>query len=146
MMKTKLALLLAGALALLITGCKPDEPEGNGGATGKAGIAGQWVLSAFTTKSVDVAGTKVDVYLDFVSDGSFTIYQQIGQGWYSKFTGTWDYDGVVLSGTYSDGKQWGSLYNVSVTAETLVLTTVSGKEEYTYKSTTIPENVKNGVH
>ena len=131
-------------MALGLTGCQKDPEEET---TPKAsGLSGQWVLSAFATKAVNVGGTDVDVYLDFHEDGTFVLYQMLGQGWYTKYSGTYTLEGTLLSGKYDGGKAWGSKYNVSKTSDTLVLTTENGKEEYTYKSTTIPASVLSMSH
>ena len=49
---------------------------------------------------------KADIYLDFNSDNTFEIFQQIGQGAYRLYRGTWKLDGDILSGKYNDGETW----------------------------------------
>ena len=49
----------------------------------------------------------------------------------------------LLNGTYSDGKNWGCPYKVSRDGDTLVMVSFpDGKDSYTYRKCTIPEEVK----
>jgi len=133
---------LAAALLLALTGCKKeDTPQ----QSNVLDIAGVWELSSVTTK-VNVAGVEVSVYLDFAAGGSFTLYQQIGEGRYTKFTGSYTCTETSVSGSYSSGKPWGP-YTATVDASQLVLTSASGKETDTYKKVgSVPASVTGNLY
>lgn len=120
-------------LVLAACGGSKDNPD-----AGKASLAGIWELSSVATKAT-VGSTTVNVYVEFVADGSFSLYQKIGDGRYSHFTGTYTYSNNELSGKYAAGASWGP-YTVSLDEKTLKLSTA--KEEDTYKKiSSIPESV-----
>ena len=83
----------------------------------------------------------MDVYLSFAEEGTFELYQMIGQGRFRKFSGSWAYEEGLLTGTYKSGKAWGSSYEVSVDGETLTLTASVSGEVDSYKKASIPESV-----
>lgn len=138
-------LLLMAACVLAMVACKKeggDEP----GPAQEQSIAGIWELTSVATKAA-VGDVQVSVYIEFTKSGSFTLYQKIGQGRYTKFTGTYDLssDGK-LSGAYSSLTNWGP-YDVSLNGDTLALTSAGGKEVDTYKKiASIPENVINNIY
>ena len=104
-------------------------------------ITGDWNLVNIQTKSATLGGQTVDVYILFSSDKSFTLYQMIGQGRYHKYSGTWSMTGATLTGKYSDGKQWGSSYEVErLSSGEITLTSASGEVD-TYRKATIPSSV-----
>lgn len=105
-------------------------------------ITGDWNLVNIQTKSATLGGQTVDVYILFSSDKSFTLYQMIGQGRYHKYSGTWSMTGATLTGKYSDGKQWGSSYEVELSSSDsqMTLTSASGEVD-TYKKASIPSDV-----
>ena len=126
------------ALAALVAftacgGSKEEQP---------VDITGEWNLVNVQTKSATLGGQTVDVYISFSSDRSFTMYQMIGAGRYHKYSGTYLLDGTTLSGKYSDGKQWGSSYEVELSSSDsqLILTSGSGEVD-TYKKASIPSDV-----
>ena len=105
-------------------------------------ITGEWNLVNVQTKAATLGGQTVDVYISFSSDKSFTMYQMLGTGRYHKYSGTYILDGTTLSEKYSDGKQWGSAYEVELSSSDtqLTLTSTSGEVD-TYKKTSIPSDV-----
>lgn len=129
-------MIVALAALVVFTACggsKEDMP---------VDITGEWNLVNVQTKSATLGGQTVDVYISFSSDKSFTMYQMIGAGRYHKYSGTYLLDGTTLSGKYSDGKQWGSSYEVELSSSNSQLTLTSGSGEVdTYKKTTIPSDV-----
>ena len=138
-MMKKWILIAACALALA-AGCKKTPEPG----PAKADIVGEWQLNSVATKAT-IAGKTVNVYVAFTADGSFELYQQLGQGWYQYYSGTWTLsDDNVLSGRYSNGSEWGSEYAVVQNGNTMTLTTAAGegKETDTYTKTMIPDAVK----
>lgn len=125
-------------LVLAACGGSKDNPD-----AGKASLAGIWELSSVATKAT-VGSTTVNVYVEFVSDGSFSLYQKVGEGRYTHFTGTYTYSNDVLSGKYAAGASWGP-YTVSLDDKTLKLST--DKEEDTYtKVASIPAAVISNIY
>lgn len=145
MMRKFIAMAFA-ALALCACGGKKDNPESGGNGGSKADITGCWELSSVATKAA-VGGLTVSVYVDFVSGGSFTLYQKIGDGRYTKFTGAYVLSSDnKLSGKYDGGDNWGP-YNAQISATSLVLTTAGGKEADTYtKVKAIPDAVLQNLY
>lgn len=125
---------LAALVALTACGGSKEEKP--------VDITGEWNLVNVQTKAATLGGQTVDVYISFSSDRSFTMYQMIGAGRYHKYSGTYLLDGTTLSGKYSDGKQWGSSYEVELSSSDSQLTLTSGSGEVdTYKKASIPSDV-----
>lgn len=134
--------LFAAVLLSVIAGCKPKVPE-----TPKIDVTGVWELASVTTK-VSVGGEQVSVYLEFTSEGAFTLYQKIGAGRYTRFSGNYsiDQEAAQLSGNYSGGKAWGP-YACTCTDSSLTLATASGGETYNYnKIDSVPSAVTGNVY
>ena len=100
-------------------------------------FAGDWHYTATEN------GVAEDVWVSFLADGTFEMYQQIGEGpyWYSY--GEYTYTDGVLAGVYSDRYRWKYDYDISVNGNTLVMTAL-GVENYsvTYTKETIPSAVR----
>ena len=127
------------ALLLVVTpGCKKNGSE----ATTATKLVGQWHCIA---EELNVA-EDIDVYVEFMADKSFNLYQKIGQGRHRHFTGTWSVSGDVLSGLYADGTEWGSSYAVEFSGmDAMKLTAKNGsKEVMTYTRETIPAEILEG--
>ncbi len=129
-------MIVALAALVALTACgggKDDMP---------VDITGEWNLVNVQTKAATLGGQTVDVYISFSGDKSFTMYQMIGTGRYRKYSGTWALSGTTLTGKYSDGKQWGSSYEVELASSNsqLTLTSESGEVD-TYKKSSIPADV-----
>jgi len=134
-------ILFALAMLAMLASCgKPDPVKP------KTDVSGVWELSNVATKA-SVGSVSVSVYLDLVAGGNFTLYQKIGDGRYTVFSGTWTLsDDDHLSGTYSDGKGWGP-YAASVSGNTMKLESAGSKEVDTYnKITAIPESVTSNTY
>ena len=106
--------------------------------TGRAfPFAGEWHYTATEN------GVAEDVWVSFLSDGTFEMYQQIGEGpyWYSY--GEFTYNEGVLSGIYSDRYRWKYDYEISVKGNTLEMTAL-GIENYSviYTKESIPSEVR----
>ena len=128
------ATLMAG---LLLTSCKEKEDPLN--------IIGTWSLKTVQTKAASMGGTSVDVYVVFNEDNTFSLYQKVGNaGRYSSFTGTWSLLETTLTGKYSDGKSWGSSYEVSQDKERTTLVLSSPGEEYSYAKASLPAELTAG--
>lgn len=131
-MKKVFALIFA-LLTLAACGGNKDNPD-----TKKYAITGVWELSSVATKA-SVGSTTINVYVEFASSGNFTLYQKLGEGRYTLYTGSYTYSGDVLSGKYSSGASWGP-YNVTLDESTLVLSTEKEKDTYK-KIESIPSSV-----
>ncbi len=139
MKKILSVLLLAAAAVVCAVSCKdPVEPTPDFTEE----IVGEWQLKSIATKTTNLGGQTVDVYIAFEKGGSFTLYQMLGQGRYHSYTGKWALADGTLSGTYSSGKAWGSTYSVDISGSTMTLTSDIGGEVDTYTRSTIPDNIK----
>lgn len=153
-MMKKLFALAAVLLTIAACGGKdnPDTPSptpgggGGGGSTTKLDVTGSWELSNVETK-VSVGSVNVSVYISFTSDGSFTLYQKIGEGRYTRFTGTYTVSADnKLSGKYSNNAAWGP-YTAAMASGKLTLTSAGGKEVDTYtKISSIPAAVSGNTY
>ena len=124
--------LLAIAIAAL-TGCEKDP--GNKEPDHTCVICGQW--------RGDVISAEVGIYIDFLCDGTFELYQKMGNGAFELRRGKWSLDNGSLSGTYNDNEAWATSYDASVSGETLTLVAKSdGNESNSYKKCEIPVGVK----
>lgn len=114
-------------MAFLGTSCeKEDYP---------ALIEGEW----------HYATDECDIYISFTSEGSFELFQRLGEGRYRLYNGSWRLKEETLSGEYNDGNPWGSSYKVSFEgSDKMTLTANNGsKEAITYTRKSIPEEVLN---
>ena len=134
MMKSRVLILAAILLSALVSfsSCKKDEKT--------LDVKGEWELTEvkMATKSALVGAETVTVYLNLAEDGSFAMYQMVGDGRFVTFSGSWKLAGSTLSGTYADGTSWASAYEVSVEKSTLTMTTEDGLDVFVYKACTIP--------
>lgn len=142
-MMKKIFILAATLLSLASCGGKdnPNEPK-----PVKADVTGIWELTSVTTK-VSVGSVNVNVYVEFLSNGSFTLYQKIGEGRYTQFTGSYTLTSDnKLSGSYADKSVWGP-YDAVISDNTLSLTSPGGKEVDTYKKvSSIPASVLDNLY
>lgn len=83
-------------------------------------LVGEWHYTA------EESGVAEDVYISFAENGSFEIYQKIGEGPYWHVTGEFalDRETSVLSGFYSDRYPWSYSYVIEVSSTTLVMKAV----------------------
>ena len=138
MMKTitRLAAIIAVAAFSLACGSKEDN---------SVSIAGEWKLysvAGVPVESMDEA-YRTEVYINFVGDGTFEMFQKLGEGRYRLYTGTYATAGTTVSGTYSDGKAWGSTYQTAKEGSQLTLTSQNANAEVcVYDSCTIPGSVR----
>ena len=134
MMKSRVLILVAALLSALVSfsSCKKEDKT--------LDVKGEWELTEvkMATKSALVGAETVTVYLNLAEDGSFAMYQMVGDGRFVAFSGSWKLAGSTLSGTYADGTGWASAYVVSVEKSTLTMTTEDGLDVFVYKACTIP--------
>lgn len=134
-MKRFAYILVAVSALVLIGSCSKDK---------SLNIVGEWKLDDI---SVITKGETYDitVYLKFSEDDSFEIYQQLQEGRYQHYTGTYTLKGKTLKGQYLDGTVFGSdSYSVALSETSLKLTAVSG-EVTTYVTASIPDSVKSNA-
>lgn len=123
----------------IFAGCRKD----NGGDS-DVRIDGEWELISLKTKSVDMDGITLNVYIEFAG-GRFELYQKLGDGAYYAFTGSYSVVGDELSGQYSDGKAFGAKYNVAFVDDCLELRPVGKNEIQLLRPSSIPLSVRSGA-
>ncbi len=122
----------------IIAGC--DNSEGKGEEENKTPvekIAGEWHCSP--------SNMDAEIYVNFTADGKFELYQQITEGAFRLYRGTWalDEEKMKMSGKYNDGEKWGSDYSVVLSEDINSMTlTDSAEVEYVYSRQEIPSGVK----
>lgn len=128
----RLLFILTALMLITATGCKKDEKT----IDCKATLPGEWHCTP--------EGLDADIYADFEENGSFDLYQKLGEGRYRHYTGTWECKGNTLSGKYSDGSDWGSSYTVVFTDnDNMTFTALNGSEEVmVYTRESVPSEVK----
>lgn len=137
-MKNIKILVLCAVMAIL-SACEKEK------AVSLDIIYGEWKLESWYGQPAGEGDVPADVYLSFSGDGTFDLYQKLGEaGHYTAFYGIYalDQDGL-LSGTYSDGKSWGGTYDFSVEGDRLTLENpeAAGSGVCVYVRTTIPDSV-----
>jgi hypothetical protein len=127
-MKRIINILLIGA-ALILSAC------GEGGKESKAlDITGTWELTGIEiTKAAQLGSETIEVSITFNPDKTFSLSQTLGSGRPKDFSGTWQLTGTILTGKYSNGKAWGSSYEVTVNGTEMTMAPEGGAEIYTYK-------------
>ena len=134
----KMLLFLLLSLCLVAACKKAPDP---------LSVNGEWQLCDYQAKSVNIHGTDVDVYISFTADGNFTLYQKLGEGRYTRFTGTFTLSGDILSGKYTSGGSWASQYSVAKEGDKLVLTQhPDAKEVHTFSPASIPASVTENLY
>lgn len=133
MMKKILYIIAAAAVLLLGTSCQKDSDA----MTAK--LAADWHYTAQEN------GVTEDVWVSFATDGTFEMFQKVGDGpyWYTQGEYTLDPETKVLSGVYSDRYPWKYSYKVSISDKTLEMEAVE-LEGYklTYAKEAIPAQVR----
>lgn len=126
-------MIAAAAVLLLGTSCQKDSDA----LTAK--LAADWHYTAQEN------GVAEEVWISFTADGTFEMFQKIGDGpyWYTKGEYALDSKTKVLSGIYSDRYPWKYSYKVSISDKTLEMAAVE-LEDYklTYAKETIPAQVR----
>jgi hypothetical protein len=100
----------------------------------------QKVCTEWHSTQLPVSG---DIYIDFNDDKTFELYQQIGEGAYRLYRGTWNLEGDLLTGRYNDGEDWACAYTVVIADKTMTLTSSNDAAEVSiYEKAGIPASVK----
>lgn len=128
----KKLLYILTAVAILAS-C--GEKAGTGKQTLEHKVCAEW-----HSTQLPISG---DIYIDFNGDKTFELYQQIGEGAYRLYRGTWNLEGDLLTGKYNDGEDWACAYTVALEGNKLTLTSSNSAAEVSvYEKTSIPASVK----
>ena len=123
--------LLAVAMIALV-GCEKDP--GSTDPEHTCVVCGQW--------RGEELSAEVGIYIDFLCNGTFELYQKMDNGAFELRRGKWNLEAGVLSGTYNDGEAWATSYKATVSGEALTLIAQSeGSETNRYKKCEIPAGV-----
>ena len=133
-MKMKKILYILAAAICILASCEKFK-------TVDEKIVGDWHCSS--------ADIEAEIYVTFNADKTFVLYQQITQGAFRVYNGTYqiaeseDGSGHVLSGEYNDGKAWGAQYELSMADSKVMTLTAEGiTETYEKLKEGIPTEVK----
>ena len=115
---------------MAITGCKKESEP-----TLAQKLQTEWRGSEV---SVDAA-----IYIKFLADGKFELYQKmVGEGFELR-RGTWTLNEDILSGIYNDGETWAAEYQISINnGELTMISKAEGNETNVYTQCAIPQEVK----
>ena len=128
-------ILLIFAVLALVASCGKNEEGKKPEIDLEEQLIGQW-------HSVSNA-LEADLYIDFQEGKTFELYQQIGEGAYRLYRGTWNLEGDLLTGKYNDGEDWAAAYKVAIEGDVLTMTSQNdAAETSTYKKSDIPSEVK----
>ena len=128
-------LLYIFAALMLIASCGKNEEGKKPEINLEEQIVGQW-----HSKSISVDG---DIYIEFDQAKTFELYQQIGEGAYRLYRGTWNLEGDLLTGKYNDGEDWAAAYKVAIEGSNLTMTSNNdAAEKSIYTKSEIPAQVK----
>lgn len=104
-------------------------------------IIGDWHCSS--------TAIEAEIYVTFEADETFVLYQQITQGAFRVYNGTYQIraseDGSkdILSGEYNDGTPWGAEYELLMAGSKVMTLTAGGiTETYDKLKEGIPAEVK----
>lgn len=123
---------------ILLLGLISCNPEGK-----KDSIEGEWKLESYYGKAAESATVPAQVYLSF-HKGQFELFQKLGGGHFSRFSGSYSYRKGAISGTYSDGSPWAQDYIVAVSHGKMEMTVYVNDAELTcvYVQASIPDSVR----
>ena len=99
-------------------------------------VVGSWRIKSFCG-----AEATADIYMEFLHDGTFNLYQRTENMAYQTFTGTYTVESATstISGTYSDGTDWADSYKFSLNEDKeLVLEGLNSGEISVYERCEIP--------
>ena len=99
-------------------------------------LAGDWYYETVE------ADTPVQVYVSFAKDMTFELYQKVGEGAFRKYSGTYNFDGTLLDGVYSDKAPWKEAKTVTIDGDSLTAVGVKTGETITYVRKLVPATVR----
>lgn len=119
------------ASVLLLASCEEEK-------TMAEKLVGDWHC---TSTAIDA-----EIYATFNAENTFVLYQQIGEGAFRVYNGTYELKAEgsqhTLAGTYNDGTPWGAEYVLNMSgADAMTLTAADITETYTRVPTGIPAEV-----
>ena len=141
-MRKTIYIVLAALGLCLFAGCGSSDKEKVSPLVKQ--LAGEWQLKTWNGE----APRDFDAYVSFGADRSFEIYQRIEQVGYQKYSGKYEIRNGMRGGVYSDGKPFGSTYDIAFdeSGNTLTLTSATNVTEVSvYERSTIPNSVKEGA-
>lgn len=124
-MKRAALLMFAVAAVLSCNKTTTEDPVDPEGWTTNGSPVGTWCLSSWNETE------QAEVYMSFASDGTFELYQRVYSPYYEYYDGTWTQADGELSGTYSDGVEWGPYY-VSYRDDEMRLVHSADEEDVSY--------------
>lgn len=125
-------ILMAAVAVLFAVGCQKEESQL------KEMLVGDWHYSG-TEQGVDE-----DVWLSFSANGTFDIYQKMGDGvhWHSAGRYSINAESKVITGVYDDNTKWADDYKFSVSGSTLVMKGVNNESySVSYSRGNLPDEV-----
>lgn len=130
----KILLYICAAALCLLTSCEKE-------LTMAEKLVGDWHCTSTSTDA--------EIYVTFTPEKTFVLYQQIGEGAFRVYNGTYvlsagtgEGAGYVLNGEYNDGTPWGTTYEFrSEDKNAFTLTAAGITETYTRVDGGIPEKV-----
>lgn len=127
-MKKFIYMILLAVIALpAFTACSNQDSE-------SSAVVGEWCYIDGET----------EIYVAFSADNTFDLYQKWGAEYIRYYyTGTYEFDGKILTGMYTGYIPFAHEYEVSRSGDKLTLTSVSDKSySVTYVKKSIPEEVR----
>ena len=130
----KKLLYILTATACLLAACEKVE-------TMAEKMVGDWHCQSTSTDA--------EIYVTFTAERTFTLYQQIGEGAFRVYNGTYELAGdsaegaaYTLTGRYNDGSSWGASYELNCEDRNAFTLTAEGiTETYSRVEGGIPEDV-----
>lgn len=119
---------------LILASCNKDK----GGD--KTELTAENLYGDWRSTSLPITG---EIYICFLEDSTFELYQQIGEGSHRLYQGTWALEGSLLTGKYNDGEDWAAAYNVAIADNVLTMTSNNDAAEVSvYEKSEVPAEVK----
>lgn len=124
----KLLYILAAALLMAACGKETQVEQG---------ICGEWHSTSLSAEG--------EIYMSLTEDNKFELYQQIGEGRHRLYRGTYSFENDILTGKYNDGENWAYSYQVVLSGNTMILTTLDESAQVSvFQREAIPAEVKDG--
>jgi hypothetical protein len=100
-------------------------------------LVGTWHLTQWRG-----AEPSFDVYMSITEDGVVTLYQRIESRAWELFYSTVEFEDGIISGTYTDGVEWGASYSVALDGDTMVWTdTLDATDISIYTRAELPDGL-----
>ena len=117
-------------------GNTPPTPPVSGDAD-TSDLVGTWHLTQWRG-----AEPSFDVYMSITEDGVVTLYQRIESRAWELFYSTVEFEDGIISGTYTDGVEWGASYSVALDGDTMVWTdTLDATDISIYTRAELPDGL-----